>query len=306
MKGANISVYSPANLNELWTIWGKAESTAAYADGAIALAQNSEGGAIAKEMILPSEIIVMDEIDELTKISRTERYLEIGGAVSIRDILKLEKTVPKVLREVLSTRFSPFLSPLITIGAAITRNVSEVTSVLTVLDTRYELRESPTSGRWIPAVRYHSENDDNDSGGAENGEAAKPRELITRIRVPLEDWSYAATKIIPAEDAKDDGDKFCTIILLAQVQKNMLDDLRMVVSWNGILRERSAETSVSGKYLPLSNRDIENFYEHWEGHLDKMRRPEENIDGKKELTVMEREILLNCIRSMIEKFGDRT
>jgi CO/xanthine dehydrogenase FAD-binding subunit len=272
--------YLPASIAEFFANWFKAPLAEPFSCDALQLVKQS-----GRRIKIPPQYISLDFIDELKKISRTERYLEIGSKATLRDILRLGRSVPAILRQVLEGAASPFLHPLISFGACIQPKDerSEIVAVLTALDARYELKSSPTSSRWLSASRYDAL--------AEQG-AGFGRELLTRIRIPLDEWDYTVYRKLRQVD--DTGNGSMVILLLAKMQKDILTDIRVVLAAGTVHREKSAESFLTGKHLPLAERDTEPFAAYWRDYLA----------GIKTLNPMQQETALLCIESCISRFID--
>ena len=272
--------FLPTNLAEFFTDWFKAPLAEPFSCDALQLVKQS-----GRRIEIPPHYVSLDFIDELKKISRTERYLEIGSKATLRDILKLGRSVPAILRQVLEGTASPFLHPLISFGACVQPKSqrSEIVAVLTALDARYELRSSPASSRWLSASRY--------AALTEQG-AGVGRELLTRIRIPLDEWDYAVYRKLRQID--DTGTGSMVVLLLAKMQKDILTDIRIVLAASTVHREKNAESFLIGKHLPLDERDIEPFAAYWRDYLA----------GNKTLDPMQQETAALCIESCISRFID--
>jgi CO/xanthine dehydrogenase FAD-binding subunit len=145
-----------------------------------------------------------------------------------------------------------------------------------------------TSSRWISAARY--------AALAEQG-AASGRELLTRIRVPLEEWDYSIYRKLRQVD--DAGSGSMTSLILTKIQKDILTDIRVVLALSGsaavsVLREKSAESFLNGKQLPLNERDTEHFLTLWRTHLSEIEQ----------MSPMQKDMATLCIESGIKHFID--
>ncbi|MDR1094793.1 MAG: FAD binding domain-containing protein [Spirochaetaceae bacterium] len=278
--------YLPLSLPEFFANWYEAPLAEPFSQDALELAKQN-----GQQIEMPPQYISLDNIEELRKISRTERYLEIGSKATLRDILKLGRSVPKILREALEGAASPLLHPLVSFGACVRPKTprSEIAAALTALDARYELRSTPVSSRWLSASRY--------AALAKQG-AASNRELLTRIRVPLEEWDYSIYRKIRQSDGGDSGDgagsDSMVLLFLTRMQKDILTDIRVVFTADAVYRVRSAEGFLTGKHLPLAERDAETFVSLWK----------DCIAGIETLTPMRQEIAALCIESCIAQFID--
>jgi CO/xanthine dehydrogenase FAD-binding subunit len=272
--------YLPASLPEFFANWFEAPLAEPFACDALLLVKQN-----GQRIEIPPQYISLDYIEELKKISRTERYLEIGSKATLRDILKLGRSVPKILREVLEGAASPFLHPLVSFGACVhpKNQRCEIVAALTALDARYELRASATSGRWLSASRY--------AALAEQG-AGSSRELLTRIRVPLDEWDYSIYRKLRQID--DAGTGSMVLLFLTKMQKDILTDIRVVFAADTVYREKSAESFLTGKHLPLAKRDAEAFVSLWKDYFV----------GIETLGPMQQKIATFCIDSCIAHFID--
>lgn len=207
---------------------------------------------------LPESIIALDRIEELRKIDRTERYLEIGAMVTLNKLLTLGKIVPEALTLSLKNTATRLLRNLTTVGSCVCRHWTPDPFVasLVALDSRYELR-SATAGRWISAAQFSS---------TPLEEVLFPNEFLARVRVPLENWDYTHCQDFSAKESGDNGNEFA--VFLARIQKDILTDVRLIFSGATILRHRGSEISLSGSRLPLDKRAYDNFMSVWRDHLD--------------------------------------
>jgi CO/xanthine dehydrogenase FAD-binding subunit len=258
-------VFFPGTLPELFSAWSRYPDAVPFAGGIEIL-----GGQGRTRLTLPLNILSLDKLDELHRISRTERYLEIGAMVKINEIINLGKTVPEVLRQTLNGIASPQVRNIATIGGNICHlsRRMDASAPMVALDARYELRTSQGT-RWISAVRF----------SAFSGSLAfNPQELLTRIRIPLEQWNYSIYKKFrnPASGTESGG----VALFLVRVEKNMITDIRMVVAEKLILRDKNSEAFLTGKRLPLDRKDAQHYGELWENYLSAIELDDELLKAK--------------------------
>ncbi|GHT66770.1 FAD-binding protein [Spirochaetia bacterium] len=244
-------VFSPASFQELFAAWTRFPNAAPFAGGTELI--RYQGSQV---LILPQNILSLDKIDELQRITRTERYLEIGAMVKLGDIINMGKIVPEALRLCLEGIGGPQLRFLATIGGNIcTANRRlDASAPMIALDATYELR-SASQARWISASRFSS---------LPGPLAFNPQELLTRIRIPLDQWNYTAYRKFGSRDAGKAGG---ALVFIIKTPKNVLTDIRIVFAGEGILRDRNNESLLIGKQLPLNRRDAADFVEHWKTYL---------------------------------------
>ncbi|MDR1178304.1 MAG: FAD binding domain-containing protein [Spirochaetaceae bacterium] len=251
-------VFFPKTLGELFASWVRFPGAAPFAGGTgIIYGQGKHS------LELPSNIIVLDRLDELRHITRSERYLEIGAMVRLSDILRLGKVLPQILREALSRIANPQLRNIATIGGNICypRWKLDTTCALVALDAQYELRTG-SSSRWVSATRFSSQAEER---------IVNSQELFTRLRIPLEHWDYTVYRKFTANQF--DSEYSGSMAFVARAQKNILSEVRLVFSGETMLRDKNSESILAGKLLPLNRREERAFTELWEKYLAAVPSP---------------------------------
>ena len=195
-------------------------------------------------------IIYIGDIKELSRISRTERYLEIGTAASLAKILNIGKNViPDLFYQSLLVTGTPAVKNLATLGGNIcaASAYSTVLPALFAMDARIEIR-SVSRTSWVPVNHFVLSSGMN---------ILKPGEMITRIRIPFREWFFQAyRKIASRKTQRISNLVFCG---LAKTLKNVLTDVRLAYGSIGpkILRNREYEASFIGRKLPINGKDLE-------------------------------------------------
>jgi CO/xanthine dehydrogenase FAD-binding subunit len=238
------AVYFPESLGELMQLRRRHPDATIYAGGTGLLAQRA-----ARFVSLPDVIITLQEVDELQRVSRTERHLEFGAAVPLRQLINLgPSNVPVALHQAISHVGPPAVAGLATAGGnlATPGRIMTLVPVLTLLDARVELRR-PGRTRWLPAGRVHRAD-----GSLDFMEGA----VITRIRVPLAPWTRQVFRRFGSELAPDsDPLTFCGVV---RSSNRILEEVRLVGSAGlpRMIRNKSMEAELVGRRLPLSSRDV--------------------------------------------------
>lgn len=243
-------VFFPASFNELFSAWNSFPDAVLYAGG------TDLTGRQGKNYIeLPPVIISLDKFDDLRRITRTEKYLEIGAMVKLNRLIQLGKTVPEILCRCLEEIAGVQLRNIATIGGNIccSNRFLDTAAPLTALDAQFELR-CAASSRWVSASRFYD---------PEGGTALGKGELLTRIRLPLEQWDYSVYKKFPSSDIYNSE----VMVFLAKIRKNILNDIRIVFKSRNILRNKKSEGSISGKNMPLSRKITGDFVHNWKEFL---------------------------------------
>jgi CO/xanthine dehydrogenase FAD-binding subunit len=258
-------VFFPGTLPELFSAWSRCPQAVPFAGGTEILWGQGKSA-----IRLPPHILCLDKLDELHRITRTERYLEIGAMVKLSEIINLGKTVPEVLRRTLKGVAGPQLQNIATIGGNICHASGrmDASAPMIALDARYELRTAQGL-RWISASRFST---------GSGTPAFNPQELFTRIRIPLELWNYSIYKKFegPYSGIESGG----VAVFLGRIQKNILADIRMVFAEKTTLRDKNSEAFLAGKRLPLDRRDILHYVELWETYLSAVEMSGELIKTK--------------------------
>jgi len=256
-------VLQPASLTDLFSLWSRFPGAVPFAGGT-ALVRRGSGSTgvrgIFRELPeLPEDILSLEKINDLRSITRTERYLEIGAMVRLSEIIALGKTVPDAFTRTLLGVAGPPVRNLATIGGNIC-TAGDSAAPLAALDAQYELR-NVSGSRWISALRFSSSRESRAEG-----------ELLTRIRVPLNEWHYTVYRKFYS--AEGEGG---VLILLAQTQKNILSRMLAVFAGSVLLRDKESETFLEGKTLPLNRRDAVHCGKCWETRLEGAEKPGEPL-----------------------------
>jgi CO/xanthine dehydrogenase FAD-binding subunit len=279
MDAVHSQVFFPSTLQELFTAWSRFPGAVPFAGG-VSFAKAQDHHTLA----LPMNILSLDKLDELHHISRTERYIEMGAMVKLNDIIKVEKSIPLVFTQALKCVSSPEVRNVATIGGNICYPSLRLNaaSPLIALEARYELRTALAS-RWISASRFSSI-----SGPLAFGS----QELLTRIRIPLEQWNYSLFRHFA--DPYPESEFGSSIVFIARIEKNVLTDLRVVFAGETVIRDRNSEAFLSGKHLPLDRREIAHFIELWNTFLSALAAPAPMIKAK----------ILNFIEEAVTALAD--
>jgi CO/xanthine dehydrogenase FAD-binding subunit len=243
-------IFFPSTFQELFSQWSRFPDGVLYAGGGELL--RSQGKILPD---LPGNILSLNNLEELRRVSRTERYLEVGALVTLSEIIDLGKIVPEILTQGLLLICGSQMRNLASLGGTICApRRMDLTAPLVALDAHYELRAAP-GVRWISASRFSS---------LPGTSALGNQELLCQVRIPLEQWNYSLmTKFVSSWGDEPGG----MIVLLAKTQKDFLTDLRIVYSGSILLRDRNSEALFAGKKLPLDRRHIENGLTHWRTFL---------------------------------------
>lgn len=291
MNGVPNQVYFPSGLQELFSTWNRVSGAVLYAGG---IEQMRYQGS--RTPVLPANVISLEMIKELGKISRTEHFLELGATVKLNQIIHMGKIVPEALLRCLERIACPALRNMATIGGNICNPSQrlDTSAPMIALDAQYELRTAQ-SARWISASRFIS---------TSGPPALGSQELLSRVRVPLEPWTFTRYHKFNTHGANKPGG---VILFILKNQKDILTDVRLVYSGQMILRDKNSETMLAGKHLPLDRKDAAAFVDSWKNYLSGLEDaansvfPEQIADFKPELVKAQ---ILNFIEYTLMRISD--
>jgi CO/xanthine dehydrogenase FAD-binding subunit len=250
-----VNIFQPENLNELLKLYQEYPDALIWAGGT-ALVREQSG----RRISLPKKVIHISGVEELQKISRTERYLEIGACVPISRILKVgQHVLPKAFEHALRKIGPPALRNMATLGGNVCHRQRRLNAfgILSLLDTQLEVRRSGHS-RWILLPRLFTK----------TGESTLGRgELVTRLRIPFVDWNLQFFQKIgsPFSSPK----RSLTFAALTEVKKGEVTDFRLAVTFLGtsMIRDWELESFITGKKVPLIDKRRSEAREMFRGTL---------------------------------------
>ncbi|MDR3115393.1 MAG: FAD binding domain-containing protein [Treponema sp.] len=278
MDAAGNQIWFPTSFQELFSIWKQVPEALLCAGGTQFLR-----GQARHAPVFPRNILSLNRLEELHRITRTEQYLEIGAMVKLNDLIKLGKAVPEVLAQCLLGIAGPQIRNLATIGGNICTSPCrlDATAPMIALDAHYELRNA-SAARWIAPSRFYSSD-----GSCFLGQ----QELLSRIRVPLDQWTYGAYTKYTSRETSIGSE---VMVLMGRNQKNVLTDIRMVFAGDRVIHDKTGETLLIGKRLPLERKQVLMVVDHWKAHLASLYGEADLVQAR----------LLNFIESTLLALAD--
>jgi len=276
-------VFYPSTFPELFSAWNHFPD-AELSAGGTGFTREQE----TRVPAFPQSVISLDGMEELKRISRTERYLEIGAMVKLNQIINLGKIVPEALSRCLSRLADHHVRNQATIGGNIcfpSRRLDACTPMI-ALDAQYELRTTQST-RWVSASRLSS---------MTGAPILERHELLTRIRVPLEPWTFTWYRKFRGADINESGG---SVLFIMKNEKNILTSIRIIHAGKTIFRDKDSEAMLLGKRLPLSRKDAESFVESWTSYLSGTRDTDDMPQA--ELTMIR---VINFVRTMLRHISD--
>lgn len=242
-------IHYPDTVQDLVEQLRRRPDSAIYAGGTEILRRQSETYAR-----LPREVLCISGMAELKQVILTERFVEIGAAVTLAEILELrESAVPELLGLSLRSVGNPAVRNLATIGGnlATTSRFMDSWPALACLDAMVELRDSD-GARWINVNRLASP----------DGSPDFPRgNLLTRIRLPLEGWDFVAFRKVGVKDYP--ARESAAFAFATRADKGILSEFRLAFAGEAALRMRDIEGMIVGRRLPLEAKQVAAFAEEY-------------------------------------------
>jgi CO/xanthine dehydrogenase FAD-binding subunit len=248
-------IHVPPNMTELLNLYNKAPSSRLMA-GATHLMNHTFDTESEHHSVLS-----ISQLEELKKISRTERYTELGSCVSINTMIESSVILSSPLLKETLKHMGPYpIRNMATIGGnlCIPDRRMDLYPVLLLLDSRLELRHivrkrngrASYKSRWIHINTFL-----NNEGKLSLGAG----EILTRIRIPYYDGSFHFHKKVNIKD-----NDFFTINALASLDKGILSDIRMAFTNGGlfVLRSRDLEANLMGRRFPLIRKELDEIMQN--------------------------------------------
>ncbi|MBN2618167.1 MAG: FAD binding domain-containing protein [Spirochaetales bacterium] len=250
--------YTPDTLSELKEIIYKEQEVKLLAGGT-SLFRKINGDTL----VLPGVIILLENIPELTKENRTERYFEFGSMITIQNIIdNCKRNFAPVLIDALEKN-APFpVRNISTIGAAIANNdiKSDLLPLFYVFNVKVEvinLRDKKIKARWESLTQYLSTQDN------------RGLHLITRVRIPLINPAYYQYFKTGFKYNLFNEISFAAI---ADLEKGNISSLSMAFNINNkkIIRTKDIDAELIGKHIPIGLKSREALIQTFNDNLNRI------------------------------------
>jgi CO/xanthine dehydrogenase FAD-binding subunit len=244
-------VHFPKDLTEALDIMRRMPGILIFAGGTDILREQGGLG-----LSLPPDLLYIRDLPELRRAGLTERFLEMGAAVTISEMLELgEAALHPLLADAVRGISSPALRNLATLGGNIASKsrFMDAWPALACLDALVELRDHGGS-TWMNVNRLVGE----------NGKPAVPEGgLMTRIRVPIERWDAYLLRKVGLSDYP--APETAVFAFSARAEKGILVEMRIAFAGDVAIRSQSLESSAIGRSLPLSRHEKASIAESYRG-----------------------------------------
>jgi CO/xanthine dehydrogenase FAD-binding subunit len=212
-----------------------------------------------KKLTMPGEVIYTGYVEDLNRMKRTERYLEIGASTVINRLIdKGKRVIPEILIKALESINPPNFRNIVTLGGLICRRDvrNSVFAVLSILDAKIELR-TQNSSRWIGISHLFNE----------NGIVIANDEVLCRIRILLKDYTASYYREVENFHLAE-GNRIIFSALINAPKEN-ISFIKFVFSISGseIIRDREIESELLSLSLPLNHKIISMTISHFSDRL---------------------------------------
>lgn len=236
-------------------------------------------------------ILAISQLEELKKITRTERFAEVGSCVSINTLIDSSVILSSPMLLDTLKHMGPYpIRNAATIGGnlCISSRRMDLFPVLLLLDARLELRHvkrkrndrASYKSRWIHINTFLT---------AEGKLAFAEGEILTRIRIPYYDGDFHFHRKVNIKD-----NDFFTINALASLDKGVLSDIRIAFTNGGlfVIRSRDIEANLMGRRFPLIRKDLDEIMQNLNQYFKTPENPYEDY------------LMKSLFRQLLESLAD--
>lgn len=200
---------------------------------------------------LPEKALSVRDIAELKTINHHERYIDFGPAVTLNQILELDKDrVPQILFEATKSVANHFVRNMATLGGNICASVKNPNEVkrslyapLLALGASLKFRNTENQmSATVPLSKWTS---------------VQPKQVLVNIHIPAEDWDVSVYRRSgPTAKLTEDSSAFC---FLARTDRGVLSSVKIAFAGPIVFQDSELETKLLGVKLPLNQKAINDF-----------------------------------------------
>ena len=195
---------------------------------------------------IPNKYLSVRKVEELSKIERHERYIDVGSGVTLSQLLALgENHLPKVLYDAILSVANPNVRNLATIGGNILETNQKLTlfAPLLALDTRLDFESS----------------NDKTSIMLQNFKSIPEGFILKNIHIPLIDGDISIFRRTGPEHSIDETS--ASFAFIAETEKNTIAKISLAFAGPFPFRSKDFENPLLGLRLPLSKSTVKEIQE---------------------------------------------
>ncbi|HKL57513.1 MAG TPA: FAD binding domain-containing protein [Sphaerochaeta sp.] len=237
-------IHTPKTLNEFNATILRYPNARLWAGGTYIMSQKEYYPSDSNE-----SIIDLGGMEEMKKITRNDRFVEIGSMVSASQLLYAGKLVlPEILQETLETLASQIVRRQITVGGSlcIPDMRLALSTTLAILDASAEFKfyqGGKISTHWIPVARMYDK-EGKLALGVGNA-------LLTRIRIGLDYGDFHS--LFTVEDPMRNTEKCVIFAFQANRSQNSLSKVQFCMNFptKAFYMSKDIESKLSSLTLPI-------------------------------------------------------
>ena len=210
---------------------------------------------------LPEKALSVRDIAELKMINHHERYIDFGPAVTLNQILELDKErVPQILAEAAKSVGNHFVRNMATLGGNI---CASVTGPKEIKRSLY----APLLALGATLKFRNTENQMSATVPLSKFTALQPKQLLVNIHIPADDWDVSVYRRSgPSGRLTEESSAFC---FLARSDRGVLSSVKIAFSGSIVFQDSELETKLMGVKLPLNQKAIHDFLDSAEAAFEK-------------------------------------
>lgn len=190
---------------------------------------------------IPVNSISTRSIKELSAISRHERYIDVGPATTLSDLLAVgQNHLPAILYEALNCIANPIIRNMATVGGNICSPGHKLTLFAPLMALDAKLTFENQNDTIIENIR--------------NFKSIPEGYVLTNIRIPLLDSDISIFRRIGPEHSITQ--QSASFAFMASTEKNSLINVRLAFAGPFTFHSKDLENALIGRRLPLTQKDI--------------------------------------------------
>ena len=195
---------------------------------------------------LPEKTLSVRDVAELKTINHHERYIDFGPAVTLNQILELDKDrIPQILTEAAKSVANHFVRNMATLGGNICASVKTPKEIkrslyapLLALGTSLKFRNTENQmSVTVPIAKFTG---------------IQPKQLLVNIHVPADDWDVSVYR---------------------RSDRGVLSSVKIAFAGPIVFQDSELETKLMGEKLPLTQKIIQKFLEAAQTAFEKSFEP---------------------------------
>ena len=235
-------------------------------------------GGCTRENLIDEKSVSIRSIQEFCQIERRERFTDVGPAVTLSQMLRVDKTkIQPVIRAALKTIGTASVRNLATIGGNICAPGQKLTlwAPLVALDTRVEIKKTANDSKIIPLSHF---------------DGLPEKAVLSKIRIPTTEWKINIfERVGPSHRITENSASFT---FLCNTERGSIDNISIVFAGVIVFHSKEFENILLGTHLPIQKEDMDSF-------IEKASEIYDSIEGSRKAPSILKTQFLNLLRSSL-------